>query len=474
MILSTAGAALGLALAALGTDVLIKMAGRIPRIEDVQMNGIVLAFTGAIAILTGIAVGLVPAMSSWRAGLLTATQEGGRSATAGRGRGIFRDALVATEVALSLMLLIGAGLMLKSFSKLQTVDAGFNPERVLTIQFSLPSKRYDKKPHVAQFYEDLMARVNTVPGIESAGVVTVAPLAGHWSDETFTIEGRPPLPPGHFMDALVRSADPGYFKAMGIPLKRGRFFTAADRLEQGNRSIVSESFVKEFFPNEDPIGKRINLGDDVWREIVGIVGDVRKDVAAELQPTMYFPYATGNANNATLMVRATGDPNLLSLPLQQILRSLDPNLPAVTVKTMDEIRGDATQQSRFGLSLIGLFAGLAVVLASIGLYGVLAYSVGQRTNELGIRIALGAAPPDITRLIVWQGMKPAAIGIVAGLLGGLAATRWLESVLFEVKPNDPVVMISVTLLIAAIAILASYVPAWRATKIDPMVALRAE
>jgi predicted permease len=469
-----AGAALGLALAALGTDVLIKMAGRIPRIEDVQMNGMVLAFTGAVAILTGIAVGLVPAMSSWRAGLVTAMQEGGRSATAGRSGGVFRDVLVAAEVALSLMLLIGAGLMLKSFSKLQTVDAGFNPDRVLTIQFSLPSKRYDKKPRVAQFYEDLIARVNSMQGVEGAGLVTMAPLAGHWSDTTFTIEGRPPLAPGQFMDALIRSADPGYFKAMGIPLKRGRFFTPADRLEQANKSIISESMAKEFFPNEDPIGKRLNLGDDAWREIVGIVGDVRKEVATEPQSTMYFPYATGGTTMATLMVRAKGDPNLLSLPLQQTMRSLDADLPAVTVKTMDEIRGDATQQSRFGLSLIGLFAGLAVVLASIGLYGVLAYSVGQRTNELGIRIALGAAPPDITRLIVWQGMKPAAIGIVAGVLGGLAATRWLASMLFEVKPNDPAVMISVALLIAMIAILASYVPAWRATKIDPMVALRAE
>lgn len=472
-ILSFGGAALGLALAALGTDLLIKMAGYIPRIETVQVNGTVLLFTAAIAMVTGIAVGVVPALSSWRAGLAAAMQEGGRSATGGRSRGLLRDGLVAIEVALSLMLLIGAGLMLKSFSKLQTVDAGFVPDRVLTIQFSLPLA-FSKEFQIAGFYRDLVEQVRRQPGVQSAGLVTVPPLGGHFSDTTFTIDGRPPLPSGQFLDATVRAADPGFFKAMGIPVKRGRVFTDSELLESADKAVITESMAATFFPNEDPIGKRLRTDTKTTFEIVGIVGDTRQNLAQTPEPMMYFPAFRGGFGSSTLMVRAQGDPNLLSLPIQKLMRGLAPDLPAVTVKTMDEMMTGAMQQNRFGLTLIALFAGLAVVLASIGLYGVLAYSVGQRTNELGIRMALGADAPAITKLVLWQGLKPAAVGIAAGLAGGFAATRLITSVLFDVNPNDPAVMISVAILIALIAMAASLLPAWRATRIDPVIALRAE
>lgn len=483
-ILSLSGAALGLTMAALATNALIKMAGRIPRIGTVQVNGTVLAFTAGVAILTGIAVGLAPAMSSWRAGLATAMSEGGRSATAGRDRGLFRDVLVAVEVALSLILLVGAGLMLKSFSKLRAVDPGFATERVLTIRFSLPpapaktpaagsSHDLADEARVAAFYRDLVEQARALPGVESAGLVTVPPLAGHYMDNTFTIDGRPPLPPGQFLDAVWRLAHPGYFKAMGIPLKRGRVFTDAERLEAADKAVITESMAARFFPNEDPLGKRLRM-DDKAHEIVGVVGDTRQNLAQEPEPMMYLPLSQGTFDFATLMVRAAGDPGLLSLPLQKIMRELLPDLPAVTVKTVNEMMDGAARQNRFGLTLVALFAGLAVVLAAIGLYGVLAYSVGQRTNELGIRMALGAAAPDITRLVVWQGVKPAAAGIVAGLAGAFATTRLLQSVLFEVSPNDPVVMALVAGLIAAISTAASFVPAWRATRIDPVAALRGE
>ena len=474
IILSIGGASLGLALAMWGTDILIKMAGYIPRIDGVRVDGTVLAFTAGLSILTGVAVGLAPAFSSWRVGLTQAMQEGGRSSTAGRSRGRFRDAMVAAEIALSLVLLIGAGVMLKSFARLRAVNPGFSPERILTIRFSLPGTRYKSPVQVASFYEAVVERVRSIPGVQSAGLVNVAPLDGHFSDTTFTIEGRPPLPPGQFLDALIRVADPEYFQAIGIPVKRGRMFTAGERLELANKAVISESMATQIFPNEDAIGKRIRLNEETVCEIVGIVGDARESLAAPAEPTMYFPILRGKVDFATLVVRATGDPDLLSVPVQKEMRGLDSELPAVTVKTMDDMIGSATSQNRFGLTLIALFAVLAVTLAVIGLYGVLAYSIRQRTGEIGVRMALGAAPSDITRLVLWQGLKPVAIGLTLGIASGAVATRLLESVLFEVRPMDPAVVGSVVAMLAAISFAASLAPAWRAIRIDPVVALRAE
>ena len=472
-ILALAGAALGLVIAMLGTRELTRMVGYIPRISNAQVDPIVLAFTSAVAVACGMAVGVVPALWSWRAGLSGAMQEGGRSATAGRGRGLFRDSMVAIEVALSLMLLVGAGLMLKSLYKLHSVNPGFPIGRVLTIRFSLPPG-IKPEARVVGLYRDLLEKVRAQPGIESAGLVTVAPLGGHFEDWVFTIDEHPPLPPGHFLDAVVRFADPGYFQAMGIPLKRGRAFQEADSLKAANKAIVSESLAATFFPNEDPIGKRLRTSESVACEIVGIVGDTRQNLAQVPEPAMYFPLYRGDHTYATLMLRASGDPNLLSLPVQKTMRALAPDLPAVTVKTMEAMMDGATSQHRFGLTLIALFAGLALVLASIGLYGVLAYSVSQRTNELGIRVALGAAAPDIMWLVLRQGLKPAAVGIAAGLAGAMAASRLLRALLFEVSSNDPMVMLAVAAVLAAVAVLASLLPSRRATRTDPVVALRAD
>lgn len=474
LVLSTAGAALGLLLADGATQALIKMAGAIPRIEMVRVNASVLWFTAAVALVTGLVAGLVPAFTSARAALAPAMQESSRSSTAGLSRRAFRGVLVAVEVALSLVLLMGSGLMLKSFVKLTAVDPGFDPERVLTLRFSLPQVRYKDPAQRTAFYERLTAKVSTVPGVSSVGLVTILPLAGHQMDNVFTIEGHPPPPKGHFLDAVVRNADPGYFKTMGIPLKRGRVFTAFDRLDAAKKAVISESMAATFFPNEDPIGKRLLGISDQPYEIVGIVGDAKQNLALPVEPTMYFPLLEGGWGFAALVVRAAGDPNTLSLPIQKEMRQLDADLPAVTVRTMDQIASLQTTQTRFGLTLIALFGGLALVLASMGLYGVLAYSVGQRTNELGIRIALGASAPAIARMVISQGMKPAAAGMVAGLLIGSAATTLLQSLLFEVKPNDASVLVAGVALLSAIALAACFLPAWRATRVDPVVALRTE
>jgi predicted permease len=474
VILAVAGAAGGILLANIGTRALISVAGYIPRMDTVRVNLGVLAFTAGIAILTGIGVGLVPALTAARGNLSDAMREGGRGSTAGRRRGFLRDAVIAAQIALSLILLMGAGLMLKSFARLRAVDPGFNPDRLLTIRFSLPTQRYKTPAQVAGFYRDVLDRVRATGAVQSACLITVAPLGGHFMDNVFTIDGRPPLPPGQFMDAVVRNADPDYFRCAGIPLKRGRVFTASEWLTAADKAVITESMATAFFPNEDPIGKRIRTSQTQSYEIVGIVADTRQNLAAQPEPMMYFPLFAGDVSFATLMVRAAGDPNLLSLPVQKQMRAMDAELPAVVVKTMDEMRWGSTQQNRFGLTLIALFAALAVILAAVGLYGVLAYSISQRTNELGIRIALGAQAPSITRLVVWQGLKPALGGIIAGIAGAFATTRLLRTMLFDVKPGDPIVASCVVALLAMVTLLASAIPAWRASRIDPAITLRAE
>jgi len=474
LLLSIFGAGFGLMLARWGTNALIKMAGSIPRIEMVGLNTSVLWFTAAVAALTGGVAGLAPALSSARSALATAMQESGRSFTSGRSRGAFRNLLVSVEVALSLTLLLGAGLMLKSFLRLRAVDPGFVAGRILTIQFFLPQNRYERPVQRTEYYEALTSKVRNMPGVAAAGLVTALPLAGHQMDSTFTIEGHPPLPQGHFLDAVTRQADPGYFQSIGIPLKRGRLFTASDRLDAARKAIISESMAAAFFPHEDPIGKRLLGISDRPYEIVGIVGDARQNLALPPEPTMYFPLLEGGYTFAALVIRAAVDPDSLSLPIQREMRILDPDLPAVTVRTMDEVAALQTSQSRFAFTLIALFGGVAMVLASIGLYGVLAYSIGQRTGELGIRIALGANAATIARMVVWQGMKPAAAGMLGGVLLGSAATRLLQSLLFDVKPTDAPVLAAAVALLSAIALMACFIPAWRATRIDPVQALRSE
>jgi len=474
VILAAAGAAAGILLANAGTRALISMAGYIPRIDTVRVNAAVLAFTAGIAILTGVGVGLVPALTAARGNLSDAMREGGRGSTAGRRRGWVRDGVIAAQIALSLILLMGAGLMLKSFARLRAVEPGFNPDRLLTLHFSLPAQRYKTPVQIAGFYRDVLDKVRATPAVQSACLITVPPLGGHFMDNVFTIDGRAPLPPGQFIDAVVREADPDYFRCAGIPLKRGRGFTPAEWLTAADKAVITEGMAAAFFPNEDPIGKRIRTSRTQSYEIVGIVGDTRQKLAAEPEPMMYFPLFAGDTPYATLMVRAAGDPNLLSLPVQKQMRAMDADLPAVTVKTMDEVLWGSTQQNRFGLTLIALFAVLAVVLAAVGLYGVLAYSVGQRANELGIRIALGAQAPTITRLVVWQGFRPAIAGIVAGIAGAFATTRLLQTMLFDVKPGDPLVAASVVVLLTTVTLIASAVPAWRASRIDPAITLRAE
>ena len=473
-LLSGFGAVLGLLLAKLGVKLLLAMAAGIPRTEAAHISAAVLLFTLGVTALTGVVVGLAPAFSCLDLNLASAIHDTSRSATGSRRRKFLGDALVATEVALSLVLLIGSGLLLKSFARLRAVDPGFAPERLLTMRFSLPGSHYKKGGPRTAFFENLLARVRGLPGVTAAGLVTTLPVTGHVMDNTFTIVGRPPLPLGQFLDAVLRAADPGYFQAMGIPLKRGRTFASSDRLDTARFVIISESMARLFFRGEDPLGQRLNFGGDHNYEIVGIVGDVRKELAQEPEPTMYQALFEGNFSFAALAVRTAGNPSAIALPIQKEVSRIDADLPVVSVLTMEEVLSEGTLQRRSSLMLLGLFAGLATILAAIGLYGLLAYSIRQRTSELGIRIALGARPAHVIRMVLAQGLRPAAVGVLAGLGIATAIVRVLQSLLFEVKPLDVQVFFAVAILLMAIAALACAIPARRATRIDPAVALRTE
>ncbi|MFN7997073.1 MAG: ABC transporter permease [Bryobacteraceae bacterium] len=486
VILSLAGALCGLLLASMATDALAANAPNaayLPGVERIAIDPAVFLFTFGIALLTGIAAGLFPAFQGSRSDLVESLK--GRSIRSSRSHARFRDVLVAAEVALSLMLLAGAALLLHSFSRLQSVHTGVRTDHTLTMAVALPESAYKERAKVSAFYRELAGRLEGVPGIESVGMVTCAPVTGHCNDTVFRIEGRT-LPPGKLMDALYRDADSGYFQAAGIPLLRGRTFSERDGMGFDNQNprpdvtVVSESWAKAFFPGGDPLGKHIYLAWDQPDqkyprfEIVGIVGDVVKRLDAPVQPTMYFPLLDGNRREAFIVMHTTGDPHSVAGPARNAINAENPDLPVFEIRTMHEILAESAHSREFSVMLLGLFAALALVLAAVGLYGVVSYVVSQRTGEIGIRMALGAQSSEVRRMVVRQGMKPALAGIAVGLAGAAFGTQLLRSLLFGVSPGDPVTFVSVPLILLAVAGAACLLPASRAVKIDPTAALRSE
>lgn len=485
VLLSLAGGAVGIAFAQLALRWLVDLRPDLPRAESIHLDGIAVVFSVGIALLCGIAAGLAPAFSENERQILHSLQESSRSASAGHSSVKVRRALLAAEVALTVVLLIGAGLLLRSYQHLRAIDIGVPAHNVLTMGISLPQAAYgDPATHsqkTVAFYDQLLERVRTLPGVRAAGLSTVLPGQGHGSDHAFTIHEDPPLARGKYLDANVRFVDPGYFRTMRIPLIRGREFTEDERLDRSRFVIVNQTFVRRFMQGRNPLGKHLDDPNIQAKgetndssELIGVVGDVRETPNQPPRPTMYFPLYSGMMPYAVLAVRTASDPLNFAMPVQKIISQMDPNLAVADILTLDQVIGKSTVSASFDATLLAIFALLSLVLAAVGLFGVLSYIAAQRQAEIGIRIALGAQREQVLRLMLLDGLKPALIGLVLGLIASAAATRLIQSLLFGTEPLDLAVFLLVTCVLLSVAAVACLIPAWRASRLDPMQALRTE
>ncbi len=483
ILLALIAGVIGVFLAAWGTSALVALSpDSLPRAREIGFDWRVLAFTGGIALMTGIVFGLVPAFGGSRVELTDALKEGGRGNTGGGGR--LRKSLVVVEVALSVMLLVGAGLMLRSFARLRNVNPGFRTDHALTLRVSLPVPEgrisAADADRFMSFFDRTLARLSALPGVTAAGAANMIPLDGNGTDRLIEVEGYVPRDEADMPDAHNRQATPGWFAAMGIPLVSGRLIERSDDEKAARVLVVNEAFAKRFFPNGDAIGKRIRLGkltaDFPWGTIVGIVGDTRGFALNEPpEPTMYWPVAQVRATpSLAIVVRTQNDPAALASSVRDAIAEIDQAQPIYDMQTLDQLVAKSLDQRRFTLTLMVLFGAIALVLSAIGIYGVMAFAVTQRTQEIGIRMALGASALDVLKMVVGSGMFLALIGVVIGLIGAFALTRLMASLLFGVSPTDLVTFGLVTAGLLMVALLACYIPARRATKVDPLVALRYE
>ncbi len=496
--LALIGGSLGVLIALWGVDALLTLNPNVlPSTANVTINATVMTFTLIVSLLTGVGFGLAPALTASKSDLTGALKESGRSGAGRLGRFGLRNALVVLEVALSLVLLVGAGLLIRSFWRVQAVDPGFRAENVLTIGIALPQAKYPDKQQVANFYQQVLSQVERLPGVQATGVIAGLPLGGSSSTWGFTTEANPqPARLEEVLEATNRVASPGYFRAMGIPLRRGRDFTAQDNESAPNVVIINETMARRFWPNEDPIGKRIKLPspepqrtwDGRWLTIIGVVGDVRADgLESEANPEMYLAYLqnpwrgmpsrsymTLVGRAMSLVARSSVDPTSLAAAIREAVAAVDKDQPVTAVATMESLMALSGSARRFNLLLLGLFATVALVLAAVGLYGVMSYGVSRQTHEIGIRMALGAQAGAVLRSVVWQGMRLVAIGLACGLAAAVALARFMDTLLFGVSATDPLTFAVIALLLTAVALLACWIPARRATKVDPMIALRCE
>ncbi|HEX4666937.1 MAG TPA: ABC transporter permease [Chthoniobacterales bacterium] len=478
VLLALVGGSLGILFAIWGSDLLLAIAPTsLPRLSEVQIDGGVLLFTLLVSLLTGVLFGLAPALQSSRIGLSEKLKEGDRGSTAGHAR--LRNGLIVSEVALALILLIAAGLLIESFAQLARVRPGFNPESVLTFNIALPDNPYEDRAKAAAFFDNVVRRIENLPGVKSAAAGNVLPLSGAEEVDGFQIEGRPEKP-GETKTANFRWITSDYFKTLQIPLQRGRAFTERDKQDAPEVAIIDETMARLYFSGVNPIGQRFKATNEkkkrIFREIVGVVGDVRHtSLDAKPGPHVYLPQAQAGLQLMTVAVRSAGTkPSALLQMVRHEIATVDPNIPVADIRTMQEMVASSVAPWRFTMALLSVFAGVALLLASVGIYGVLAYSVNQRRREIGIRMSLGAQRRDVLQLFLSQGMVVTSLGIVIGLAGALAATRIMRSLLYSVSPTDPLVFISVPLTFAAVALLASFLPARKATRVNPVIVLRNE
>ena len=481
LLICCTGGALGLLLAIAATRWLTTHWTDMPRADSIHLDTTVIAFAISITFLSGIFAGLLPALSATGRGLLTALQDASRTIGGSVSRTSLRKILLTLEIALTVILLVCGGLLFKSFVRLRSVDLGCTTKNVLTMQYFLHNAKYQKPEQIVAFHTQLLERVRHLPGVQAAGITSVVPGDGRYGDNLFTIPEHPPLPTGQHPFALIRAVDPGYFSTIQIPLVRGRFFSEDERLDRDKYVIIDQKFVSDFFPNEDPLGKHLHVkwrskgGEDY--EIIGVVGNTHYALKAELRPTMFFPILSGipsRTSDATLVLRTRNNAEMMALPVQKDITQLDPELPITKIRTMQQIIGESTADSSFSATLVLAFAVLSLVLAAVGLYGVLAYLVTQRTTEIGIRIALGARKEQVMTLILLDGLRPTLIGLATGIALSMAAGQMIDSVLYGTRPLDAGVFVSVIVTLLLVAAIACALPAWRASRLDPMQALRTE
>jgi putative ABC transport system permease protein len=480
--LAVLGGAAGILLASFSLDALLALqpAG-MPRMGEVRVDRAVVAFAAVLSLATGLLFGAFPALQMLRRPTAQSLREGGRGMLSGRGHRL-RSGLVVGQMALAMMLLAGSGLLLRSFDQLRRVDPGFRADKVLTFRISLPDSAYGEETQRAAFYATLLDRLAALPGVRTAGGIMGIPLGGIRFNLSFEVKGRPPLPPARQPSMEIRPVTPDYFQAMGIPVLRGRAFNRGDGADTPQVAVITESAARKYFPGEDPIGKFITLGwgrgegkPKVGGEVVGIVGDVKdRSLAGEKQPEMFVTYAQMPVDMMDVVLRTSISARALLPAAEKVVHSLDPELPIARAATLEEVVARSISEPRFYMVLLGAFAAMAVFLAALGIFGVLSYAVVQRSREIGIRVALGAHPSDVLRMVMGQAARLAGIGVLAGLAGAVLLSRAIASLLFELSPTDPVTLGSMAAVLAAVALLASYLPARRATHVDPLVALRSE
>ncbi len=476
VLLALAGGLLGTLLAMQGLSLLLAVgADSIPRVKEIKLDPTVFAFTLVVSFLTGLVFGLVPALQASKPNLNESLKEGGRSASASFSRNRVRSLFVVAEVAICLVLLIGAGLMIKSFMRLTSIGTGFNSENVLAVNVALANSKYKEDQQVTSFYQQALSRISALPGVKSSATVAALPMSGSFGSRYFGIEGRPPQPPGQGFNANVNVSSPGYFQTLNIPLIAGRDFEERDVMKAPEVAIINQEMARRYWPDEDPVGKRLAVGNGPWRTVVGVVGDVKQAALdAETRPEMFWPYYQMGLTFATIVVRTTSEPEAMTAAVRSELQAIDKDLPVYKIKTMDQIVSESVSSRRLNMLLLGTFGGLALALAAVGLYGVMSYSVTQRTREIGIRMALGANSRDVMRLVVGQGVTLTLIGVAVGLGAAVGLTRLMSSLLFGVSATDSVTFIAISVLLTGVASMASYIPARRAMKVDPMIALRYE
>ena len=479
VLLAAVGGVLGLLLAMWGVDLLLALSPKdLPSLKGVGINYQVLGFTLLVSLATGLIFGLVPALEASRPNLNETLKEGGKGAGSGTRSHRMRDVFVVAEVALALVLLIGSGLMIKSFLRLQSVNPGFSTDNLLTVRLLLPESKYREDRQRITFFREAVARIGALPGVRSAGAVNFLPFTGPGAATSFIIEGRPAPAPGQKPTVDSRVCDPNYFRTMGIPLISGRIFSEKEATEVSHVVVINEAMKRNYFPDEDPIGRRITISmsnEPVPSEIIGIVGDV-KHAGLDIEPRAmaYWPHPELAYSFMTLVARTEGDPMSLASSVQREVQALDKDQPIADVHTMEQLLSASVARARFSTLLLGVFAGVALLLAAVGIYGVMSYSVTQRTHEIGIRMALGASRGDVMGLVVRQGMTLALVGVGLGLGAAYALTRVMSSLLYGVSVTDPVTFIAISLVLTGVALAANLVPARRATRVDPMIALRYE